>query len=265
MTKTKRPFIAAIILALAALPAFGDTKMTMQEGTGTTADGAEVPEEMRQAFANQEPTTAVYWISKDRAARVGDSGSIISRLDKGESYFVNHQSRSYTVIELGGLEGPASETAASGLVKTGETRKIGSWNAVGYRMTLDMGGEAAEVVLWISDEVDVDLAAYRAFIRANAAQPGSEWMLKFIEIDGFPVRQEVRIGPIASWQQLISVSDETAPQGTYDPPADYTLSDGADHWITRRDVFEVSAARPHASRRRSSHPRSLPREDGCPE
>ena len=213
-----------VIFALAALPVSGDTKMTMQEGTGITGDGAEMPEEMRQAFANQEPTTAVYWISNDRETRVGDSGSIISRLDKGESYFVNDQSRSYTVIELGNLEGSNPETAASALVKTGETRKIGSWNAVGYRMTLDMGGETAEVVLWISDEVDVDLAAYRAFIQANAAQPGFEWMLKFIEIDGFPVRQEVQIGPIVSWQQLIAVSEETAPEGTYDPPSGYTES-----------------------------------------
>lgn len=225
MKPTKRSFVTVLILVLAAFPAGADTKMTMQEGTGVTGDGAEISEGMREAFANQEPTTAVYWISDDRAARVTDSGSIISRLDKGESYFVKHQSRSYTKIDLGSLDGPASETAASDLVETGERRKIGSWNADGYRMTLDMAGQAAEVILWVSDEVDVDLAAYRAFIQANATQPGYEWMLKFIEIDGFPVRQEVRIGPILSWQQLVSVSEEAPPEGTYEPPADYTSSD----------------------------------------
>jgi len=224
MNQIKRSFVTALILALVAFPAAGDTKMIMEEGTGLAGDGAEIPEEMRQVFANQEPTTAVYWISDDMAARVGDSGSIISRLDKGEAYFVNDQRKSYTVIELGGLEGSAAETTASDLVETGESRKIGSWNTVGYRMTLDLVGEATEVVLWISDEVDVDLAAYKAFIKATAAQPGSSWMLKFIEIDGFPVRQEVRMGAILSWQQLVSVSDEPAPKGTYEPPAGYTKS-----------------------------------------
>jgi len=225
MKQNRRSIIALLALALAALPAAGDTKMTMEEGTGLAGDGTEMPEEMRQAFANQEPTTAVYWISKDMAARIGESGSIISRLDKGEAYFVNNQTKSYSVVPLGGGEGSSTETSASELVKTGETRKIASWNAVGYRMTLDMGGEATEIVLWSSDEVDIDLAAYKAFIKATAAQPGSEWMLKFIEIDGFPVRQEVRMGPILSWQQLVSVSEEAAPKGTYDPPADYTRSD----------------------------------------
>ena len=49
-------------------------------------------------------------------------------------------------------------------------------------------------------------------------------MLKILEVDGFPVRQEFRVGPIESWQQLISVSEEAAPEGTYEIPAGFIQS-----------------------------------------
>lgn len=218
-------FAVVLILGLTAPPTYGDTKVTMQEGTGMAGDGAEMPEEMKKAFADQEPTTADYWFAKDRAARVGESGSMISRLDRGESYFVNDQSRSYSVVELGGREDSSVAAGTAELIKTGETRKIGSWDTVRYEMTLDIGGEASEITLWVSDEIDVDLSAYHALIRASASQMGFEWMLKFLEVDGFPVRQEFKMGPLLSWQQLVSISEESAPAGIYDPPAGYTRSD----------------------------------------
>lgn len=225
MRQIRHLLAALFVLALTTIPAAADTRMIMQEGTGIAGDGAELPEGMREAFANQEPTTAVYWIAEDRAAWIGDSGSMISRLDRGEAYSVNDQTKSYSVIEMGGLTDPSSASVGSELAKSGETRKIGSWHTVRYDMTVDMGGETTEIVLWVSDEVDVDLSAYHAYVRATAAQPGFDWMLNFLEVDGFPVRQEFKIGPILSWQQLVSVSEEAAPKGTYDPPAGYIRGD----------------------------------------
>jgi hypothetical protein len=149
---------------------------------------------------------------------------MISRVDKLETYVVNDQTKSYSVIEIEGLEDPSSGPRGANLVNTGETRKIGSWNTVRYEMTASMGGEAVEIVLWVSDEIDIDFSAYRAFVQAMAAQPGFDWMLKFLEVDGFPVRQEFNMGPIMSWQELVSVSQESAPAGTFEPPAGYTRS-----------------------------------------
>jgi len=225
MKQIRRSFAALLALALLALPAVGDTKMTMQEGTGIAGDGAELSEEMRKAFANQEPTTAIYWVTKDSVARIGGSVRMISRVDKLETHAVNDQTRSYSVIKIEGLEDSSSAPSDTKFVKTGETRKIGSWNTVRYEMTADMGGEATEIVLWVSDEIDIDFSAYRAFIQAMAAQPGFDWILKFLEVDGFPVRQEFNMGPIISWQELVSINEESAPAGTYEPPSGYTKSD----------------------------------------
>jgi hypothetical protein len=221
MNQLRLSFAALPILALLALPALGDTKMIMQEGTGVAGDSAEMPKEMRQAFANQEPTTATYWFTKDGAARIGGAVRMISRVDKLETYVVNDSTQSYTVLEIGGLDDPESAPSKASLVKTGGTRKIGSWDTVRYEMNADMGGEPIQVVLWVSEDIDIDFSAYRAFVQAMAAQPGFDWMLKFLEVDGFPVRQEFNLGPIMSWQELVSVSQETAPAGTFEPPAGY--------------------------------------------
>jgi hypothetical protein len=224
----KRPAtwsIALLVLAMAVSPLGADTKIVMQEGTGLAGDGAEMPEEMRRAFANQEPTTATYWFTKDAAARSGGLVRMISRVDILETYVVNDQTKSYSVIKIEGLEDTSSAPSGTTLVKTDETRKIGSWNTVRYEMNANLGGEPVEIVLWASDEIDIDFSAYRAFVQAMAAQPGFDWMLKFLEVDGFPVRQEFDMGPILSWQELVSVSQETPPAGTYDPPAGYSRSE----------------------------------------
>lgn len=219
--------VAVPLLCLAAtLTAFADTKVTMQEGSGITGDGGDMPEAMRKAFENQEPTTAVYWFGEDRAARIGSGGSMISRLDRGETYVVNDAEQTYSVIEMGGREDSSMATATAELVNTGETRKIGSWSTVRYDMRVLLAeDEPIEITLWVSDEIDVDLAPYHAIIRASASQLGSDWMLEFLKVDGFPVRQEFRMGPILSWQEMVSITDESPPAGIYEPPAGYTRSD----------------------------------------
>jgi hypothetical protein len=111
---------------------------------------------------------------------------------------------------MGGPEdGPAS-AAVSKLVKSGETRQIGAWSTVRYDMTIELGD---------------DMSSYRAFVEAMADSQEMDWMRSFLEIEGYPVRQEFRMGPILSWQQLVSVSQEPAPAGTYEPPAGFKRVD----------------------------------------
>ena len=87
-----------------------------------------------------------------------------------------------------------------------------------------MGGQTMTITLWVSDDVGVDLDTYHAIIRASAAQMRAGWMLEFLKARGFPVRQEVRMGPILSWQQVEEINDEPAPAGIYEPPAGATRS-----------------------------------------
>ena len=214
-----------LISLVVAVPGMADTRLLVEEGGGIAGDGAELPEAMREALANQKPTTVTYWFAEDRAARIDNSGGLVSRLDRGEAYLINNAAKTYSVIEMDDDEAEPPAPVSAKLVKSSETKKIGSWGTVRYDMTIDMGDEQAEVVLWVSDAVGVDMAAYRAFIESMAESQGTDWMRSFLDIDGYPVRQEYRIGPIFSWQQLIAASQEEPPAETYEPPAGFTKTE----------------------------------------
>ncbi|HVS02645.1 MAG TPA: hypothetical protein VMT16_07745, partial [Thermoanaerobaculia bacterium] len=186
--------IALVALSWATVAAGrADTRIVSEEGTGLVGDAAELPESLRKAFADQQPTTVTYWLRADRMARIGPSGPMIGRLDRGEVYLVDARDETYSVLAIGG-DGPPLHGAT--LVRSGDTRQIGPWKAVRYDLTLQTDGEPTEVTLWVSDEVPVDMAAFRAYTEAfAAASPGFDWMRALLELDGYPVRQEVRIGP----------------------------------------------------------------------
>lgn len=210
----------AVLLGMSAA-ALADTRVVVREGTSLGRGGEDLPEGLRQSLEGQEPTTVTYWIGNDRAARVDESGSMIARLDRGESYFVDRRAESYTVIEISDRESREGLGGSWKTVETGETRSIGTWTAKRHEMTIEVGGEPIEVTLWVAD-IGVDLDAYHAFIESVAQAQGADWMRAYLELDGYPVRQEVRVGGILSWQEVESVSEESPPSGTYEVPEGYS-------------------------------------------
>lgn len=198
-----------------------DTRIVMHEGTALERADADMPESVRESFAEQEPSTVTYWITDDKAARLDDSGMAIARVDRGKSYFVNRQEKTYTAIELSADQPQSSTADAWEIVESGETRQIGPWSAVRHDMTIDTDDDPIDVTLWVAD-IGIDMDAYHAFIEAVAEAQVNDWMNAYLELDGYPVRQEVRLGGILSWQEVVSVSEEPAPAGTYDVPEGYS-------------------------------------------
>lgn len=218
----------AILLAatscLAATAVWSDTRITSREGMGVAGDASELPEAMRQSLAEREPETVTYWMAGDRMARIAESGKMVGRLDRGETYIVDDQERTYHVLrhdELGG--GDATGNGAE-LQRSDETRRVGRWDTVRYDLTVGEGDDQMRAVLWVSDEVDIDRADYAAYLEFFTAQ-GMDWMRSVLELEGYPVRQEVEVGPLSSWQEVIEVRRESAPPGTYEVPSGYRLLD----------------------------------------
>ncbi len=194
--------------------AIADTKLTMEEHMVVTLPGNDGP-------PTESTNQYTLWLRGDRAARVGGEVHMIARLDRGESYFVDDAEKTVTVVKFDGL--PESLKHAQ-VRKTSEKRTIGAWNAERYDMTVELGpGEAGTVVLWISNNIDIDLDAYRAFSRA--LDQGQGLMTAIADLPGYPVLQESDFGIAKGTTRLVSVSDETPPPGTYDPPADYKRKD----------------------------------------
>ena len=110
---------------------------------------------------------------------------------------------------------------------TGETKKVGTWNARKYKVDIsNPEGLHLDTTIWASK----DVASYQAYGKLAAAlaamQPGSgEWARQMQQIEGFPVIQEADVtmggSRFKTREELVAVETKDAPAGTYDPPAGY--------------------------------------------
>jgi hypothetical protein len=186
-----------------------DTRLTMEEISVMALPGRP-PQETRSEYT--------LWLREDRAARVDSNQRLVLRLDESAFYMIDETQRSVNVLDFGGL--PTALSVASPPRRTGETRTIGDWEAERYEMTLELGpGASGTIVLWISDDVEFDLEAYRAF--SKAVDGGTGLTAAIAELPGYPVLQESDLGFAQSTVRLLAVSEEPAPAGIYDVPNGY--------------------------------------------
>jgi hypothetical protein len=115
------------------------------------------------------------------------------------------------------------------IVRTNETKKIGSWNTRKYHVELTNPETRMSIDMWVSPDVGVDMNALRQMqLNMASLQPGSlSWIKKLQQIEGFPVLQESTLNfgtpkDVKTHEQLISVETKEPPAGTFAPPAGYT-------------------------------------------
>jgi hypothetical protein len=192
-------------------PCFADIKLTMEERSVVALPGSDgAPSE----------TTSEYtlWLRDDRAARIAPGTRMVARLDLGETYVINDAARSVNVIEMSRLNETLSEPAKVSRPRV--VRRIGEWDAERYDLTIEIAGQSATVVLWISSDVEIPMNVYREY--AKGLDGGTGMMSSIATLPGYPVLQETDVGIAKSTDRLLSVTEETPPGGTYDIPADYT-------------------------------------------
>ncbi|PYQ57197.1 MAG: hypothetical protein DMF53_23345 [Acidobacteria bacterium] len=111
---------------------------------------------------------------------------------------------------------------------TGETKKIGSWNAHRYRVDItNPAGLHLDTTVWASPDVASHQALTRLAANIAALQPGSaDWAQKLGQIEGFPVLQEADVtmgtSHFKTREELVGIETRDAPAGAYEPPAGYT-------------------------------------------
>jgi hypothetical protein len=210
----KRKIGIFLLLGFAASTAQADTLMTTREGT--LRPGADA--------AQDKGSTVRFWSGSDRMARIDDRGKMISDLESGVTYLLNDQAKSCFAIPRQQIDAEGGTAGQVEVRETNETRQIGPWQAKVYELTAIMDGEPIEISVWVSEDVSVDVGGLRAYT-ASRLTPEMTWMLKMFDLGGYPVRQEVRMGPIRSWGELVAVEEKSAPAGTYDIPAGYSGCD----------------------------------------
>ena len=195
------------------------------------------------------------WMTGDKARMDhGEDSSIIIRLDKNKMYLVNHAEMKYVEMEIGGkndiftsalsasdLSGEEQAQAKkmmekfAGMMKpkvtvtaTGETQKIKDWNCQKYNMTMSMMGTKSNYEVWATEDIDIDYDLYRNLAFSIMGQtPGVEDMMKEMsKIKGIVVLQQGTMSmmgtDVKSSQELLEVSDKSAPAGIYEVPEGYT-------------------------------------------
>ena len=196
----------------------------------------------------------VTWMSKDKARMDhGEETTIIIRMDKKMMYMINHAEKKYSEMpidskgdifssaiagsDLSGEEQAQAKKMMEGFSKmmkpkvsvkdTGETKKIGNWNCKKYIMTMSMMGTTTKFDTWASEDIKIDYELYRNLTFSVMGQtPGIEDMMKEMEkIKGVVVLQEGTMSMmgtnVKSTNELLEVSEKSAPGGTYEVPGGY--------------------------------------------
>jgi len=196
----------------------------------------------------------VTWMGKDKARLDhGEETSIIVRLDKKMIYTINHAEMKYgempfnetsdilTAAVSGAdlsdeekaeaqkmMEGFASMMQPKVTVKeTGETQKIKNWNCKKYIMTMEMMGTKSTSEIWATEDIKIDYELYMTLgLSMMPKTPGLQKMLEEMKkIKGLTVLSTATVSvmgtDVKSTQELLEVSDKSAPAGTYEVPEGY--------------------------------------------
>ncbi|HEX3556604.1 MAG TPA: DUF4412 domain-containing protein [Thermoanaerobaculia bacterium] len=207
-----------LLCLLLAAPATADTLLTVHSSV--------------EGLKMDQPTTGQVhiWIAAGKLRRDEGETSTIVRLDRGKVYVLNHTDKTYLELaapDLQKLGAPAEAQMKVQVTATGETKKVGAWNARKYKVDItNQEGLHLDTTIWASK----DVASYQAYGKLAASlaamQPGSgEWARQMQQIEGFPVVQEadVTVGGsrFKTREELVAVETKDAPAGTYEPPAGY--------------------------------------------
>ena len=196
----------------------------------------------------------VTWMGKDMARMDhGEDSSIIIRMDKKVMYMISHAEMKYTEMpidsksdifssaiaasDLSDEEQAEAKKMMAGFAKmmkpkvtvtaTGETQKIKNWNCKKYNMTMSMMGATTKSETWASEDIKIDYELYRSLTFSLLGQTqGVEDMMKEMEkIKGIVVLSSGSMSmmgtDVKSTQELLEVSEKSAPGGTYDIPEGY--------------------------------------------
>jgi hypothetical protein len=196
------------------------------------------------------------WIGPDRVRRDGGPTSLLLRLDQRKLYFINNPAKTYTVTDLRQEGGRWVSDFASSLPQghsipkaaldemrkvwllsakaepTGETRKIGSWQATRFKIAeSNQAGTGQRIQLdwWIAPDLHVEDGPLRALMRllAGTGMGGDAWLDTVFDLPGYPVlferKQQQPEVEVKTREELVSVEQREPPAGIYEPPAGYRL------------------------------------------
>ncbi len=189
----------------------------------------------------------VVWLTADKARSDMESQSVIVRLDRGVSYFLDHKRKAFVEMDLGDQRGsgsrPMEERTRDPALQsppplrmtisdTGETGRIGGYYCRKYiqRVESPMGPSVSEI--WATEDLKLDGELYARFtLSLLAAQSGGREALEANlaetrKIRGVPVlsstSSKVEGTEVRSRTELLEFRETGAPATLFEIPPDYS-------------------------------------------
>jgi hypothetical protein len=196
----------------------------------------------------------VTWMGKDKSRLdLAEDKSIIIRLDKKMMYTIDHAEMKYAEFpysqtsdifsaaisgsDLSDEEQAEAKKMMEGFTQmmqpkvsvkeTGETQKIKNWNCKKYIMTMTMMGTTSTSEVWATEDIKIDYELYMTLsLSMMPKTPGLDKMLEEMKkIKGLIVLSTGTTSmmgtDVKSSQELLEVSEKSAPAGTYEVPEGY--------------------------------------------
>jgi hypothetical protein len=224
---------AALILSVAGI-ASADTKIIQN-----------VHQDEFTMMGQSQPATdgeRVIWLGADRLRVDEGNSTFIVRVDSGVMYLIDHAQKTVSSVDIpvdvAALLPPGVAEQMRSMMQlevevspTDETKKVGEWTARRWNLTMSTPMVAVDSTLWATKELDIDRAAYdRLFHQIVALQPGTEGLIERLRaVEGFVVEQRsvttmkgAGDASMTRTEHTVSVEILDAPDGTYQPPADYS-------------------------------------------
>jgi hypothetical protein len=232
--KIYKALLIAVAVILVAGAASADIKIVKMDHTdGFNAMGRTTPP------LDQEKVT---WIGKDSMRTDSGDATTIIRLDTKKLYVLNHDEKTYNTLDLPVdlaqfmPPGMAEQmipmmTFDVTVTPTDETKMIGEWKARRFDVAMTSKMATISMIMWVTKDVKFDPEAYYSMYKhLNSMSPGLEKMAEEMsKLDGLVIEEEgvttmtiMGNTTIKKSQKTTSIEDLAAPEGTYEPPADYT-------------------------------------------
>jgi hypothetical protein len=187
----------------------------------------------------ENESTSQTWLGPDRLAVVSDEMTMIYRGDLKKLYVVQHAQKTTLVadlpFDLTSIMPPQMAQMMDQMVPevtvtpTEETREIAGYTATRYDMEIKMPmGMTIESTSWVSKEAPIDWTLARKMTDeiTTSMSPQMKGVIeKMSSIEGYQLGSESTqnlMGQMITTTKMVqSIEDKDAPEGTYDPPADY--------------------------------------------
>jgi len=172
----------------------------------------------------------------------GQTKSTVVRFDLNKIFILDHDKKQSVEIDLPidfdkVLPPQAKQMmqmmkVTAKVTETEETQTVNEWNCKKYLVEIGismMGMDMPmKMEMWVTKDLGIDLDQYEQFYSEMLSlQPMfKDFTEEFKKIDGYPVKTQMTMSMMGaetnSLEEVISVVEMDAPDGTYDNPETYT-------------------------------------------